>query len=105
MPTYEYKCESCGIHFDKVQHFKDEPLKACPECGGLVHRLIHPVGIIFKGSGFYVTDHRSSSSMPAPLSKTDAPEKAEVSGETGNETTSSANGGSEAQASREEAAD
>lgn len=62
MPIYQYKCESCGICFEKMQHFSDEPLKTCPECGASVHRLIQPVGIIFKGSGFYVTDHRSSSS-------------------------------------------
>ncbi len=61
MPIYQYKCESCGICFDRMQHFSDEPLKTCPECGAGVHRLIQPVGIIFKGSGFYVTDHRSSS--------------------------------------------
>ena len=61
MPIYQYKCESCGICFDRMQHFSDEPLKTCPECGAAVHRLIQPVGIIFKGSGFYVTDHRSSS--------------------------------------------
>jgi hypothetical protein len=50
-----------------MQHFKDEPLKECPECGGSVHRLIQPVGIIFRGSGFYITDNRqlsSTSSVP-----------------------------------------
>ena len=62
MPTYEYECESCGIRFERIQHFKDEPLKKCPECGGPVHRLIQPVGIIFKGSGFYITDNRQLSS-------------------------------------------
>lgn len=62
MPIYQYKCESCGICFERMQHFSDDPLKVCPECGADVHRLIQPVGIIFKGSGFYVTDHRSSSS-------------------------------------------
>ena len=89
MPRYEYECESCGIHFDKIQHFKDEPLKVCPECGGAVHRLIQPVGIIFKGSGFYVTDHRSSASIPAPSHKAEVPEKTEVSGEVGDKVTSS----------------
>jgi putative FmdB family regulatory protein len=59
---YEYKCESCSIRFERIQHFKDEPLKECPECGGLVHRVIQPVGIIFKGSGFYITDNRQLSS-------------------------------------------
>ncbi|MBM4429449.1 MAG: zinc ribbon domain-containing protein [Chloroflexi bacterium] len=62
MPIYEYQCESCCIRFERMQHFKDQPLKECPECGGPVHRLIQPVGIIFKGSGFYITDNRQLSS-------------------------------------------
>ncbi len=62
MPIYEYQCRKCGVRFERVQKFSDEPLKICPECGGTVHRLLQPVGIIFKGSGFYVTDHRGSSS-------------------------------------------
>ena len=68
MPTYQYKCEECGIVFDRFQHFSEEPLDACPECSGQVRRVVQPVGIIFKGKGFYVTDHRgaSSSTMPKP---------------------------------------
>ena len=62
MPIYEYKCESCAIAFERIQHFDDEPLKTCPECGGDVHRVLQPVGVIFKGSGFYITDHRQVSS-------------------------------------------
>jgi putative FmdB family regulatory protein len=60
MPTYEYKCPNCG-HFEAVQKITEEPLKVCPTCGANVKKLIsHNVGIIFKGSGFYVTDNRSS---------------------------------------------
>lgn len=68
MPTYQYRCEDCGITFDRFQHFSEQPLTTCPECGGSVHRVIQPVGIIFKGSGFYVTDHKASTSnlMPKP---------------------------------------
>jgi putative FmdB family regulatory protein len=62
MPIYEYKCESCGIAFERVQHFDDQPLRTCPECGGDVRRVLQPVGVIFKGSGFYITDHRQVSS-------------------------------------------
>ncbi len=62
MPIYEYQCKECGVRFERFQRFSEEPLKVCPECGGTVHRLVQPVGIIFKGSGFYVTDHRASSS-------------------------------------------
>ena len=60
MPTYEYKCQSCGT-FEYWQNIKDDPLAACPTCRSPVRRLIsRNVGIIFKGSGFYVTDNRSS---------------------------------------------
>jgi len=59
MPIYEYKCEKCGT-FEIMQNIKDQPLTTCPKCGGPVRKLIsHGVGIIFKGSGFYTTDHRS----------------------------------------------
>ena len=78
MPTYQYKCKECGIVFERFQHFSDEPIKTCPECNGPVHRVIQPVGIIFKGKGFYVTDNKSdtSSLMPKPESsgKQDEPE-------------------------------
>jgi len=66
MPLYEYECESCGIRFERRQHMEDDPVEVCPECGGHVHRLIQPVGIIFKGSGFYVTDNRAKSSTATP---------------------------------------
>lgn len=66
MPLYEYECESCGIRFERRQHMEDDPIRVCPECGGDVHRLIQPVGIIFKGSGFYVTDNRAKSPTATP---------------------------------------
>jgi len=50
------------VQFERTQHFADAPLAICPECGGSVPRLIGPVGIVFKGSGFYVTDHRAKAS-------------------------------------------
>lgn len=59
MPIYEYKCEKCGL-FDKFERISAPPLIACPTCGGKVHRVISAPGIIFKGTGFYVTDNRSS---------------------------------------------
>lgn len=62
MPTYEYKCDSCGYNFEKIQSIKDEPLKICPKCNGKAKRLISAGGgFIFKGSGFYTTDYRSES--------------------------------------------
>ena len=61
MPTYEYECKKCG-HFEVFQSIKDERLKKCPTCKGAVKRLLGSgAGIIFKGSGFYQTDYRSSS--------------------------------------------
>ena len=63
MPIYQYRCESCGVNFERNQSFSDEPLRRCPECDGHVHRVIQPVGIIFKGSGFYVTDNRRNTAL------------------------------------------
>lgn len=66
MPIYEYMCQQCGLRFEKVQSFSADPLTDCPNCGGSVYRVIQPVGVIFKGSGFYVTDNRGkSSTMPS----------------------------------------
>ena len=61
MPTYAYRCDACGHQFDTVQRFSDDPLRDCPACAGSVRRVIHPVGVVFKGSGWYITDSR-----PAP---------------------------------------
>ncbi len=62
MPTYTYQCENCGIRFDQYQKFTDEPLVVCPECGETALRKVYqPVGIVFKGKGFYATDNRSPS--------------------------------------------
>ncbi len=58
MPTYEYKCKSCGYTFEVFQNISDEPLCECPKCGGEIFRVIHGgTGVIFKGSGWYVTDY------------------------------------------------
>jgi len=62
MPTYEYECTKCGYVFEKFQSMTDEPVKRCPKCRCKVKKLIGAgAGIIFKGSGFYQTDYRSSS--------------------------------------------
>lgn len=69
MPIYTYHCENCGITFDKRQSFSDEPLKVCPECEETaLHKVFQPVGIVFKGKGFYATDHRSSSGSTSTTS-------------------------------------
>ncbi|AZO96225.1 FmdB family transcriptional regulator [Iocasia frigidifontis] len=59
MPTYLYECENCG-RFEEFQKITEEPLETCPKCDGTVKRIIGSPGIIFKGSGFYVTDNKSS---------------------------------------------
>jgi len=62
MPIYTYRCESCGVQFERNQKFTDAQLTRCPECGKKSLRKVYmPVGIVFKGSGFYSTDHRSPS--------------------------------------------
>ncbi|HMP89315.1 MAG TPA: zinc ribbon domain-containing protein [Kiritimatiellia bacterium] len=60
MPTYEYACQKCRHEFEQFQSIKDEPLKRCPNCKGKVVRKIGTgAGLLFKGSGFYITDYRS----------------------------------------------
>jgi putative FmdB family regulatory protein len=73
MPIYTYRCENCGVQFEREQSYSDEPLKICPECRKKsLKKVISPVGVIFKGSGFYSTDHKSpSGSAAAPASKKD----------------------------------
>ncbi|NIR43152.1 MAG: zinc ribbon domain-containing protein [Gemmatimonadetes bacterium] len=63
MPTYDYRCESCGHQFEKFsQRISDESTAECPKCGGTAERLISGgAGLLFKGSGFYITDYRSDS--------------------------------------------
>ena len=58
MPIYEYECGLCSIRFERKQRFDEEPVAVCPECQGKARRIIHSVPVIFKGSGFYITDNR-----------------------------------------------
>lgn len=70
MPNYDYECKSCGHTFEVFQNMSDPVLKSCPKCGKSVRRLIGGgMGIIFKGSGFYVTDNKKSSSMVSSTGK------------------------------------
>jgi putative FmdB family regulatory protein len=62
VPTYSYACTACEHHFDTVQKFTDASLTDCPQCSGRLRKLFSSVGIVFKGSGFYRTDSRASSS-------------------------------------------
>ena len=62
MPVYEYRCRTCDHQFEIQQSFSDDALTVCPECEGELRKVFAPVGITFKGSGFYKTDSRSGSS-------------------------------------------
>ena len=98
MPIYTYRCESCGVRFERQQSFKDEPLKRCPECNkNSLRKVLTPAGVVFKGSGWYATDHKSPSGAarstktetPKPENKESAPAAPSAPAESG---TSSAPG-------------
>jgi putative FmdB family regulatory protein len=79
MPIYTYRCENCGVQFERNQKFSDAPLAWCPECAKKTLRKVYtPVGIVFKGSGFYATDHRSPSGASRANTEEKAHEKAEA---------------------------
>lgn len=64
MPIYEYQCEACGTTVEALQKMSDDPLEVCEACGGSLRKLMHPVAIHFKGSGFYTTDYGRGSGRP-----------------------------------------
>lgn len=87
MPIYTYRCENCGVQFERQQSFNDQPLTRCPECKkNKLRKVITPAGIVFKGSGWYVTDSKSKSSTAAKP----APVKGEAKSETKSESTEAA---------------
>ncbi len=71
MPTYEYLCQACSHRFETWQKMTDEPLTTCPECGSQIRRVLFPTGIVFKGHGFYKTDHNNNGSSVATNSDGD----------------------------------
>ena len=72
MPTYEYACTACGERTEAKQSFSDPPLETCPQCGGKLRKLYSPVGIVFKGSGFYSTDAKKGSSSTSSSKTTES---------------------------------
>jgi putative FmdB family regulatory protein len=82
MPTYEYLCRTCSHRFETLQKMIDEPLTTCPECGGNIRRVLFPAGVVFKGSGFYKTDH-SNSGPPASENGNDNKSEKSESGKEG----------------------
>jgi putative FmdB family regulatory protein len=80
MPIYTYECAECGVRFDARQKFSDDPITECPECGGHTHRVPQPVGIVFKGGGWYVKDSRGQNNLAVPPKKeADSGAKADTS--------------------------
>jgi len=80
MPIYTYRCENCGVQFERRQKFSDDPLKRCPECSKNTLRKVYlPVGIVFKGSGFYATDNRSPSGSKSKKNKSTSGESSSSS--------------------------
>jgi putative FmdB family regulatory protein len=105
MPTYQYACTSCGEELEAVQKFSDEPLTECPACGGRLRKVFSAVGVVFKGSGFYKTDSRtttkkkatsdkseSSSSSGDKAAKTETPSTADSSSSSSSTSSSSSSG-------------
>lgn len=92
MPVYTYRCESCGVQFERHQSFHEAPLKTCPECRKKsLRKVITPTKIIFKGSGFYATDHKSPSGDKSPSGESTRegkPEKGEKTEKTEKKTES-----------------
>ena len=95
MPTYEYTCKRCGENIEVFQSFSEKPLRKHQECGGELQKVFHARGVVFKGSGFYSTDSRSSASSKKkePAKKTDSTKsdstKKSESATTGSTTSSS----------------
>ncbi|MGH2354673.1 MAG: FmdB family zinc ribbon protein [Chloroflexota bacterium] len=77
MPVYEYECSACKTRFERSQRFSDPPVTECPECGAAVRRVLFPAGIVFKGSGWYITDSRK----PAPSEASTASSESSSSGD------------------------
>ena len=100
MPTYQYACTNPeGKHeFEVVQSFSDAPVTECPECGAPVRKVFRSVGVVFKGSGFYRTDSRKSSSVSESASSSNGSSSSskESSSSTSSTSTSSTSGGSKA---------
>ncbi len=96
MPTYQYTCTDCGDPVEVVQKFTDDPLTVCAACGGRLRKVFSPVGIVFKGSGFYRTDSRNGSGSAPAKDK----QPAEASSSSSAQSGSAANGTSDKPAAK-----
>jgi len=94
VPTYQYQCTECGEGLEAVQKFSDDALTECPNCGGRLRKVFSAVGVVFKGSGFYRTDSRGSSSSSAPASKSSTSESKSSDSGSSSSSSSSSSGSS-----------
>jgi len=94
VPTYQYTCTDCGEPVEAVQKFTDAPLTVCSACGGRLRKVFSPVGIVFKGSGFYRTDSRNGSSASAPAAKDKDKAASDSSSSSASESSSGSGNGS-----------
>ena len=104
MPIYTYECENCGQRFDAKQSFSDAPLTICPDCEGSVHRVIQPVGIVFKGAGFYVTDSRGKQNLATSGTRKDETKATESTGSSDSTSSAASDGSAPAKTDKAEAA-
>ena len=94
MPTYQYQCTECGNGLEAVQKFTDDALTVCPTCNGRLRKIYSAVGVVFKGSGFYRTDSRSSSSSTVGAAKPAAASSSSSSGDSSSGSGSGSGGSS-----------
>lgn len=95
MPIYGYRCGNCGHQFEVLQRISDEPMKVCPKCQGKLTKMLYPAGVIFKGSGYYTTDYKSSShSGSSSNGSSSSPPSTDSKSESGSESKSENKGSS-----------
>jgi putative FmdB family regulatory protein len=99
VPTYQYACTECGHAFEQFQSFTDDALTVCPECEGRLRKVFNAVGVVFKGSGFYRTDSRSTNGT-----STSTGSSTSTSSSTGSTTTSESSGSSSTSSKASESA-
>jgi putative FmdB family regulatory protein len=80
VPVYTYACTACGQEIERRQSFSDAPLTTCESCGGALRRVLHPVGVIFKGSGFYNTDYKKAGNGSSTTGAGDKDKKEKTEG-------------------------
>ena len=94
MPIYGYRCNECGHELEVRQSMSDEPLRVCPECSGSLRKLLYPVGVQFKGSGFYTTDYKNGGGSGGSASKSGSGETSGSGGSSSSDSNGSSSGGS-----------